>query len=452
MKFTLKNFQTEFPKIQSKASPELQKHYKNAVLLAPKYDKIHAVKQAIDKFLQVVNHYYGDKTPAPAAKSSGVLHTPQKEKAPKTAKEKPQYQGSYVEKILPEVSFIKRFAVFHDKPHRDIKERARALLASLQKAIVEKQIRKTSQYAAEIMDVQNDLIKIVAMPKSGIPINIKSVERYKEIGASQRVSDSTSLIKAFLAIQGKEGVKEKAEALLKRVNEGINNATFDRGIIQHSLQHYINGKTPTPEVSAHTLQGLYGLAGIEVPQAKSGQTMSANQFLGSTFKTVNLTGKWASFIGFPNHNFKIMLYGKAGSGKSTFALKFAKYLVENVGKKVLYVAAEEKLSYTLHEKIVRLEITSPNFYIVDKLPSANDLRKYDIIFIDSVNMLGLEPQTLERLPHDLAYCYIFQCTKDGNYRGSQAFEHNADSVIEIAEMKAIMHKNRFGGKLREITI
>jgi predicted ATP-dependent serine protease len=59
---------------------------------------------------------------------------------------------------------------------------------------------------------------------------------------------------------------------------------------------------------------------------------------------------------------------------------------------------------------------------------------------------------LERLPKNKAYVYIFQCTKDGKYRGSQEFEHNADTVIEVKDMTAEMHKNRFGGRERELKI
>jgi predicted ATP-dependent serine protease len=72
--------------------------------------------------------------------------------------------------------------------------------------------------------------------------------------------------------------------------------------------------------------------------------------------------------------------------------------------------------------------------------------------IDSVNTLNLDPHDLEKLPKNKAYAYIFQCTKDGNYRGSQEFEYNADTVIEVADMTAKMHKNRFGGKEKELKI
>jgi hypothetical protein len=217
----------------------------------------------------------------------------------------------------------------------------------------------------------------------------------------------------------------------------------------HALRLYCDGKTKTIEVPSQYLAGLYGLAGIEFETPKSGTSVQSTRFLGATFDTFNFTGKWENFIGKPDRNFKIMIYGKGGSGKSTFALKFAHYLASSIGKRVLYVAGEEKLGYTLHEKIERLNVAHPNLYMNDKL---KDLSKSDVIFIDSVNTLALEPSDLERLPENKAYVWIFQCTKDGKYRGSQAFEHNADTVIEVENMTAKMGKNRFGGKEKEFKI
>ena len=47
---------------------------------------------------------------------------------------------------------------------------------------------------------------------------------------------------------------------------------------------------------------------------------------------------------------------------------------------------------------------------------------------------------------DKSYVYIFQSTKDGNFRGSQEFEHDVDTSILVENMIAVARKNRFGGK------
>ena len=449
MKFTVSNLKTEFQKLTVAERSTFQEQYDNVMIILPKYNINDKVKKAIDMLISRLNQRYGDKTPAPASKPAKTQKTKaeRKKKQPKPKPQKPQYTGNYVEKILPEVAFIRRYVALHDKKFTsETKNRAIRLLSSLQKAIVEKQIRKTSGYAHEIMNMQDSLIKLANGRADGSIISIAGIERLREIAKSEKISDKVAIIKQFLSIQGKENVKERAKSLWHLVctKKG------EYAEVCKSLVDYINGKTATPEVSAQFLSGLYGLAGIDTPEAKSGVGISANKFIASNFETMDFTGQWREFIGLPSNNFKIMLYGKAGCGKSTFALKFAQYLAASLGLQVLYIAGEEKFGYTLHEKVVRLNISSPNLYLIDKIPS--DISKYDVVFIDSVNTLALSPEYLERLPKSKAYVWIFQCTKDGNYRGEQAYEHNADTVIEIADMKALMHKNRFGGKVPEIAV
>lgn len=138
-----------------------------------------------------------------------------------------------------------------------------------------------------------------------------------------------------------------------------------------------------------------------------------------------------------------MIYGKAGSGKSSFSLQFAQYLA-TLGKKVLYVADEEKFGYTLQEKMKRFGIAHQNLSIIDKIP--NNTTDFDVIFIDSINSIGYEPEDLRKLDKGQSWVYVFQSTKDGNFRGSQEFEHDVDTSIVVEEMKAHTIKNRFGGK------
>ena len=449
MKFTAKNFRTAFPEAGI-TDCDLVKRYELAAKSKPEdYKKSEVVKRMIDMFVLQLNQRYGKKTSAAkkSKKPASVEKTQKKtkkEKPPKAPKPPKIDPAERVEKILPEVGFIRRFAALDGKMVKTQRDTALRILNSLQKAIVEKVIRKTSQYADEIMKIQDNLIKIIDSKDGNIVIEIP--EKYKEIAKSQKVSPEVAFIKAFISIQGKENVKEKAKAL----REKISKSDVRPVEIMKSLDNYIAGKTNTPEIDTQTLAGFYGLAGVEFETPKTGTSVQSTQFLGATFDTLNFTGKWADFIGKPSSDFKIMIYGKAGGGKSTFALRFAYYLASSIGLHVLYVAGEEKLGYTLRKRIERLNAAHPNLYVVDKLPK--DLSEFDVTFIDSVNTLNLEPSDLERLPKNKAYVYIFQCTKNGKYRGSQEFEHNADTVIEVAEMTARMGKNRFGGKEKEFKI
>ena len=78
-------------------------------------------------------------------------------------------------------------------------------------------------------------------------------------------------------------------------------------------------------------------------------------------------------------------------GKSYLCIDFAGYLARNHGK-VLYVAKEEGLDYTLQQKLNDKDVGHPNLYVSSVLPES--LSAYNFIFIDSVNKLGLSPEDL----------------------------------------------------------
>ena len=365
-----------------------------------------------------------------------------KSKAPKK-----EFEGEYVETLSPEISFIKRYCNLQGKRVSEVRERVRLLLASLQKAIVEKKIRKTSNYAETIMRIQSNLIKI--LDSSGTTeINIVNIDELKAMCGKFAVMPNARIVKAYLSIQGKENVKERAKALLKRVeNSKDTTGRFNSEMVEikRSLERYIDNETDTPEISQQTLAGLYGLAGISCKkkELKSGNALGSVEFLSADFNILPFSGKWRQLIGSPSEPFKIMIYGKAGSGKSSCSLQLAQYLA-TLGKKVLYVADEEKFSYTLQEKMKRYGIAHPNLSIIDKMPT--DTTGYNVIFIDSVNSIGYEPEDLRKLDKGQSWVYVFQSTKEGNFRGSQEFEHDVDTSICVENMKAHAIKNRFGGK------
>jgi hypothetical protein len=265
-------------------------------------------------------------------------------------------------------------------------------------------------------------------------------------------------VKLFLSLQGKSGVKDKAKKLLS----DIENSNMNPGeVMKHkivdikkSLHDYLSGKTDVAEVSESVLNGLNGLAGCgcEAPKEKRqrikpGKIISSSDLAGITFNLMGFTGKWEELIGDPSDRFMTMIYGGPGSGKSTLALEFAHYIAKDHGKRVLYIAHEEKIGQTIQDKLTRLKAFHKNLYIVDKLPA--NLEGYDFLFIDSVNSHGLVPLDIEKLISKypkLSLAYVCQTTKDGNFRGSKEWEHMADVVVHANNGVARTEKNRFGGR------
>ncbi len=175
--------------------------------------------------------------------------------------------------------------------------------------------------------------------------------------------------------------------------------------------------------------------------------ITATQLSDIDYETFGFIGKWKSLIGDPSKPFSLMFWSKPGLGKSTLAIELSKYLASKFNQKVLFVAAEEGLSYTLKEKFTRLNALDDNIFILPSIP--DNLDSYDVIVIDSVTRLKMSPDEFlslkERYPHK-SFILVFQATVDGNYRGSKEFEHEVDVSIFINDNGyAKVSKGRFGG-------
>ena len=178
--------------------------------------------------------------------------------------------------------------------------------------------------------------------------------------------------------------------------------------------------------------------------------MSSMDFKNMQFKTLGFVGKYRKLIGDPARGFSAMVYGKPKMGKSFLCVDFAGYLARNHGK-VLYVAKEEGLDMTLQEKLKAKDVAHPNLFVSESIPQ--DLSPYDFIFFDSVNKLGLSAGDLEALKQanpGKSFIYIFQTTKEGNFRGANEFQHDVDIVIEVPEKGLAVQNGRYnqGGEMR----
>lgn len=99
---------------------------------------------------------------------------------------------------------------------------------------------------------------------------------------------------------------------------------------------------------------------------------------------------------------------------------------------------------TLQKKLNEKHVAHQNLFMSSYLP--RDLSGYDFIFLDSVNRLGLTPDDLNRIRAKNAsksFIFVFQTSKDGNFKGSQSFQHDVDVVIEVPEKGKAVQMWRF---------
>lgn len=419
-----------------------------------------STKEEVDK----INHKTTEKAKEEKKEDEKPKKEPKQKKEPKPKKDPESFKGETLPTLPEEVKLIKRYIWMQGRKMSEIKNHKsnnpNTLLNAVQKAITEKRIRKTSKYAEEIMQIQKSLVKMCNGIIDGLygasdKFESKNYDALKAIVDSYRVGEDTKISNAYIKNQEKANKKKEAENLLKRMDKAVipDDRKDEFAEMKKALKAYIDGKTEKIEATERQLRGLYGilnnqqrgkLQGVDDLNADHQGVVSTTDFVNARFNKIGFTGRWLSLIGDPCENFKMMVYGESFNGKSTFCLLFAKYLSQSLGKKVLYIASEEKFGYTLQEKIKRLNVANDNFYIADRIPL--DLGEYDVVFFDSVNDLGIDHVELKEITDGIASVAIFQCTKDGDYRGGSEFKHDADVVIKVENMVATIDgKNRFGG-------
>lgn len=470
---TVNNLLERYPEIDQSILPDVLKAEEFGFIREnfDLYNEDETIKKYIDTFVEKLNSVVssheekkeGGKAVASATKKKTGrtgTKTAQKNKPSKeTSKPDNGVSPAMVEKVGVEVAFIKRYVALHGK----IKEKQHILnfLNTLQKAILEKRIRKTSPYAKEIMGIQGQLIKCYKNMGDTIQVKLepKTIEAYRGIAISEKAMLSVTYIRQYIGLHGKQNVKEKAEKLMSRIEKAIASGKITSHCpyweqlseITGSLKQYLSGKTNAPVIRESTLNGIMswavkkslqrqiakqlnkeagkGLHGVEaVPEV-----MPSTYLQNIQFETIGLQGKYRELIGDPSVGFTAMVFGLPKSGKSTLCIDFARYLAENHGK-VLYVAIEEGFGYTLKEKFERLNAIHHNLVLAEKLPE--DMSAYRFVFIDSVSKAGLSNLDLDNLKKrypSTAFIYIFHTTKDGNFRGKQDFAHDVDVIVEVED-------------------
>jgi hypothetical protein len=426
------------------------------------YQNSDAIKKTIDLFITKLNEITA--TPKKTTKQT-VKKVAAKQTSPKVVKITPtpsKAEPSFVERIPEELKFIKRFVNMDGKTK--LKEEILRFINSLQKSIVEKKIRKTSSYAEQIKFIQKKLIDTYNSMSTKIKIELKpeTFDALKQLVGEEKVLASINFIKRYISLNGKIGMKQKAKLLLEQINNAITKGKItdnDPYIIEiHEMKKNLKAFITTPsiktlQIEQATLNGLEGALGCTCTSLNGIDTkpsiMNSMDFANMEFDTIGLQGKWLELIGDPSSNFTAMVFGKPKMGKSYLCIDFAGYLARNHGK-VLYVAKEEGLDYTLQMKLNDKNVKHPNLFVSATLPES--LSAYDFIFLDSVNKIGLSPEDLNRLKllnPSKSFVFIFQSTKGGNFRGANSFQHDVDIVIEVPERGKAVQMGRFnqGGEM-----
>ena len=448
------------------------------------YNTNENIKRVVEAYFQKLSDYLsknpmptgGAKPSAPSKslpKASASPRTPKSETPKASVPKKPEpeaetdYESTPVEYIDTDIQFIRRYSAMHGK----VKSQAQILnlLHSLQKAILERRIRKDSPYAKEIELMQNQLIKCYEQMDEMIEVKIdsKNLKRYLEIANSQEGMLSITLLKAYVSLNGKKDVHDRAERLLTRMRKAVTSGKVTKSDKYAdrlndafvTIKTYLDSKAAYLNINKAQLNGLMGILGEDLFGQKKSLNgsdddegtliVSSGELLKMDFQTIGLKGKYLELIGDPSIGFTAMVYGLPKSGKSTMCLDFANHLASNHGK-VLYCAVEEGFGYTLKEKIERLGAQHANLYITDRVPE--NLSDYEFVFIDSVSKAGMDVEDIDRLRKlhpETSFIFIYHTTKEGKFKGVNSHAHEVDVIIQV-DKGQVTSTGRFnaGGKMK----
>jgi|GEM_PF-104382 len=397
--------------------------------------------------------------------------------------ERKTYAYEEVDAVSESVRLIRRFVNLTGKKIE--LHRLASFIRSLQRAIMGRTITKKDEHAKDINYVQELAINSYKSARGNyvtITLDPKAHEHLYAIGRGEKTRGSVLFLKRFVGMIGKpynRELKTRIERILKSLA-----FMYKRDIIKRSDPYYVRVKEAeyalkgamrrgdAVRVSPVALNGLHGIIEYEtqgddffenggaelngggsvdqqayndaqqpVPAALTGKQLDELKFGELPFE-----GVYRDLLGMPDRNFWLMIYGPPFNGKTTFALGFAKFLAEKIGR-VAYVSPEQhgtKTQQFVARKLNALSVSRLEYF--GSLSAAGDLREYDFIFIDSATAAGLDLWQVQRLRDMLpgrALITILQSTKGHDFRGEQGWRHTPSIVVRVEDGNASTEKNQY---------
>ncbi len=380
------------------------------------------------------------------------------------------------ERIDDEIKFIKRYLSLHEKSRT--KTQILNFINALQRAIIEKRIRKTSKYSNEVMQVQKQLLTAYGMMgnEQVFELGASTIKRFSDIVGSARIRLSTQYLKRFISIQGKNITKDKAKRLLGVILDAIETNKISKAdpyysnVMQvgNALNKFIEiaKEVETLEIHQQTLNGLNGALGCNCDCQKNTknkkqhlngldgveetpQVMSVDDVKQKKYNAVPLGDKWKALLGdicLPTHLF---VYGSGGSGKTSFALLFTQHLA-TLGYKILYVAGEQFDTPPFTKLLNQLNISAgDNYSIVGKLDTLNPA-DFDFVVIDTKDSLDIDTTEFLKLKEQFnkqSFIIVSHGIKNGEFKGKEQWRNIVDVMVygEHGVIRTGHDKNRWGG-------
>ena len=193
----------------------------------------------------------------------------------------------------------------------------------------------------------------------------------------------------------------------------------------------------------------------EVPVKKAAKkSVSVHSVLGNTYKTINLAPEWRKYIGHPEENFKMIVYGESGGGKTSFVMRLCVALAE-LGK-VYYNSIEEGEGKSIQDALKRANVAQckPGSFMLGDRDSFEDMveklaqkRSAMFVVIDSLQYINLTEDQYKRLvatfPRKAFIIISWSSGPTPKGNNAKAVEYMADVKTYVSNGTAIS-RSRFG--------
>lgn len=439
-------------------------------------------------------------------KTSGQSKKEKQAKEPKRKKE-PKPEPENVSFVRFEIQVISKWKNMLGKVKT--RQQIANFISWLQKLIQQRKIRKTSEYAPEIQEIQQDAIYAHATMKDGqrVPYKEDRLAYFKLVAATEKQRPIVRFMARYSNMAGKVVTKEQVHSLHTSIARALQTGAMDGDpdigllkLMAHSLERFYHSKKPEGILEIHeaTLQGIKGvlngcgcdeLGGTEdeseeeeeeyfdtgyvppgepeehtlcaldepaqEPEPPAGRT--GKQPRESTMpKTMNSTD-------FVNVKFKALpfegkyakLYGRPAPGFRVLITA-----LEKMGKSTLSIDTAGYLARNFGRVLYLADEEKLSATLQEKLKRLRaahpnltvtevmpeDWFTYDFIFFDSVSSLGFSMEDLLKYKTPTNSCfYIFHSTKDGKHMGSNTFAHYVDQIVKFKDKGIAYGYGRYGG-------
>lgn len=184
------------------------------------------------------------------------------------------------------------------------------------------------------------------------------------------------------------------------------------------------------------------------------RALGVSELLGKKYDTLDFTGKWRESFGEVDSNFRMIVWGSSGQGKTNFVLQLCKYLTE-FGK-VAYNSLEEGDSKSIQQAFMNQNMMDVKGKIIlidrERIPALVDRlskrKSPKIIVIDSIQYANMTYEDYKLLKEKFKRkIFIFISHADGKEpygTAAKQIRYDCDIKVYVKQFRAIII-SRYGG-------